>query len=67
MPVYAFESKLIGFNDADGDPPPLRVIEAKNESQATDYFLKDTVTVRKATATDFMALGKAGCEIEVAN
>ena len=66
MPHYTFEhNQKDDFRTADGDPIPLRIIEAKNEAQATAHFVEQTTTVRKATPQDFMALATAKGSIEV--
>lgn len=65
MPHYVFEHKQKDdFHDADGDPMPMRIVEAKNEAQATAFFIEQTTTVRKATPQDFMALATSGGAIE---
>ena len=68
MPHYVFEHKQKDdFRDAEGDPMPLRIVEAKNEAQATAYFIEAIITVRKATPQDFMALAVAKGAIEKAS
>lgn len=65
MPHYTFEHKQKDdFRDTDGDPMPIRIVEAKNEAQATAHIIQATITVRKATPQDFMALAVARGEIE---
>jgi hypothetical protein len=65
MPFYVFEHKQKDdFHNAEGDPMPVRIVEAKNEAQATAFFIQQTTTVRKATPQDFMALAVSGGEIE---
>lgn len=65
MPHYVFEHKQKeDFRDVDGDPMPIRIVEAKNEAQATAHIIQATITVRKATPQDFMALATAGGAIE---
>jgi len=67
MPHYTFEHKQKDdFRDAEGDAIPLRIVEAKNEAQATAFFVEQTTTVRKATPQDFMQLAVSGGVIEVA-
>ena len=68
MPHYCFENKQKDdFRDAEGSAIPLLIVEAKNEAQATAFFLEQTTTVRKATPQDFMALAVSGGEIEKAS
>lgn len=43
-----------------------RVIKAKNEARAIAFVVGDTLTVNLSTPEDFMALAKAGGEIETA-
>lgn len=65
MPHYVFEHKQKDdFRNAEGDPMPMRIVEAKNEAQATAHIIQATITVRKATPQDFMALAVSGGEIE---
>ncbi len=65
MPHYAFEHKQKDdFRTTAGDPIPMRIVEAKNEAQATAHIIQATMVVRKATPQDFMALAKASGEIE---
>lgn len=67
MPHYVFEHKQKDdFRNTEGDPIPLRIVEAKNEAQATAHIIHATMAVRKATPQDFMALAVSGGEIEKA-
>lgn len=67
MPHYVFEHKQKDdFRNVNGDPMPMRIVEAKNEAQATAHIIQATITVRKATPQDFMALAVSGGEIEKA-
>lgn len=67
MPYYVFEHKQKDdFRNAEGDPMPMRIVEAKNEAQATAHIIQATIAVRKATPQDFMALAVSGGEIEKA-
>lgn len=65
MPHYVFEHKQKDdFRNVNGDPMPMRIVEAKNEAQATAHIIQATIAVRKATPQDFMALAVSGGEIE---
>lgn len=66
MPHYSFKTKLDAYNDAEGSPIPLRVIDAKNEAQATAFYVSGTADVSKSTPADYMELARAKGEIEVA-
>lgn len=68
MPYYAFEhNQKDDFRDSDQNPIPLRIVEAKNEAQATAHIIQATLMVRKATPQDFMALAVAKGNIEKAS
>lgn len=43
-----------------------RIVEAKNQARAIAHVVGDTVIVSLSEPADFMALAKAGGEIEVA-
>jgi hypothetical protein len=43
-----------------------RIIKAKNEARAIAFVVSDTLSVKLAEPADFMALAKAGGEIETA-
>jgi hypothetical protein len=65
VPHYVFEHKQKDdFRNVNGDPMPMRIVEAKNEAQATAHIIQATIAVRKATPQDFMALAVSGGEIE---
>lgn len=55
------------FRTAEGNPMPMRIVEAKNEAQATAHIIEATISVRKATPQDFMSLALAGGSIEKAS
>lgn len=44
----------------------VRIVEAKNQARAIAHVVADTVFVKLAEPADFMALAKAGGEIETA-
>ncbi len=60
MPHYIIEST----NPAAGLPP--RIVDAKNQARALSHVVEATLRVRLAEPADFMALAKAGNEIESA-
>jgi hypothetical protein len=60
MPHYVIEPKK------PEDATKLRIVEAKNQARATSHVVEDTLTVRLAEPKDFVALTKAGSEIEQA-
>jgi hypothetical protein len=59
MPHYAIQSKK-----PDAANGTLRIVEAKNQARALSHVVEDTLTVRLAEPKDFVALTKAGNEIE---
>lgn len=67
MPHYCIEYKPsdVAIDDEPRPLLPMRIVEAKNESQAIAHVVENTMTVRRALPKDFMALSRAGGEIEV--
>lgn len=61
MPHYT-----ITVTPAKSDLSVTRIVEAKNQARAVAHVVSDTVAVKLAEPGDFMALAKAGGEIEVA-
>ena len=61
MPHYR-----ITIQPAKTDVAVTRIIEAKNQARAIAFVVEDTVVATLAEPNDFMALAKAGGEIEVA-
>lgn len=61
MPHY-----LINVAPAKSDLSVTRIVEAKNQARAVAHVVSDTVSVKLAEPADFMALAKAGGEIEQA-
>ena len=67
MPHYCIEYKTLANAEEGTEPPlPMRIVEAKNEPRALSHVVENTLTVRRAKPEDFMALAKAGREIEKA-
>ena len=63
MPHYVIRPKK---NATDEPVLKTRVVEAKNQAQALAFVVEDTLEVALAAPADFMALAKAGHEIEKA-
>jgi len=64
MPHYVIKPKKNGTEEPPFQP---RVVEAKNQAQALAFVVEDTLEVALAQPADFMALAKAGHEIEKAS
>lgn len=58
MPVYQVRLKAV--------EPQTRLIEAKNQSQAVAFAIKDWVSASKPEPADLVRLGGTGLEIETA-
>lgn len=63
MPHYVIKPITNGTEE-----PALkaRIVEAKNQARALAFVVEDTLQVALAEPADFMALAKAGNEIEKA-
>lgn len=63
MPHYIIKPKKDGSEDLCFQP---RIVEAKNQARALAFVVEDTIGISLAGPDDFMALAKAGHEIEKA-
>lgn len=63
MPNYIIRPKKTGSDDLSFQP---RIVEAKNQARALAFVVEDTIDIGLAGPSDFMALAKAGNEIEKA-
>jgi hypothetical protein len=63
MPHYVIKPKKNGSDDPALKP---RIVDAKNQARALAFVVEDTLQVALAEPADFMALAKAGNEIEKA-
>lgn len=63
MPFYVIKPKKNGTEEPPFQP---RIVEAKNQARALAFVVDDTLTVDLAEPADYMALAKAGHEIEKA-
>lgn len=63
MPHYVIKPKKNGADESALKP---RIVEAKNQARALAFVVEDTLEVVLAEPADFMALAKAGHEIEKA-
>jgi len=61
MPHYR-----ITVQPAKTDTAVTRIVDAKNQARAIAHVVADTVTCTLAEPADFMALAKAGGDIEMA-
>lgn len=63
MPHYIIKPRKNGSEEVAFQP---RIVEAKNQARALAFVVEDTIEVALAEPADFMALAKAGHEIEKA-
>jgi hypothetical protein len=69
MPHYTITVQPSKKLDDEGErvhQPVTRIVKAKNEARAIAFVVSDTMSVNLSTPPDFMALARAGGEIETA-